>query len=235
MKMSEIIAQANRESRNPLEPEAYQILNSYGIPVPDYGIATAVKEALECSNSMGYPVALKVISPEISHKSDMDAVILDLKSDRDVEDGFLRLKNVMNSIESDVDMRGVLVAKMMPKGREIIIGMVKDPQFGPAILFGLGGVFVDILKDVSYRVAPLTKNDAEQMIQEIKGYAILKGARNTESSDIEALIDIILKVSKLAVDLPEIEELDLNPVLVYGKSACVVDARIILNSSGEVS
>ncbi len=132
-------------------------------------------------------------------------------------------------------MRGVLVAKMMPKGREIIIGMVKDPQFGPAILFGLGGVFVDILKDVSYRVAPLTKNDAEQMIQEIKGYAILKGARNTESSDIEALIDIILKVSKLAVDLPVIEELDLNPVLVYGKSACVVDARIILNSSGEVS
>lgn len=235
MQAKDIFTRARSEDRNLFESEAYRVLESYGIPVPRCEIASTEKEVLEFSNSIGYPVALKVISPQIIHKSDVNAVVLNLSSDREVKAAYLRLITAMEDIEPKIDLRGVLVSEMMPKGREVIIGMTRDPQFGPAVLFGLGGVFVEVLKDVSYRVAPVTEKDARRMIAEIKGYPLLKGARNLDPSDIEAIIDIIRKVSKLAEDEPDIGELDLNPILVYEKGACAVDARIILNSTEGVS
>jgi acetyl-CoA synthetase (ADP-forming) len=231
MKAKEIITRAKGEDRNLFEPEAYQLLDSFGIPVPKCGIAATENEALTLSNSIGYAVALKVVSPQIIHKSDVDAVVLNLNSDEEVRDVYAQLLAAMENIDPKIDLRGVLVSKMMPKGTEVIIGMTRDPQFGPAVLFGLGGIFVEALKDVSYRVAPVTEKDARQMIGEIKGYPLLRGVRNIPPSDIKAIIEIIQKVSELADEMSEIAELDLNPVLVYEKGACVVDARIILGSA----
>jgi acetate---CoA ligase (ADP-forming) subunit beta len=230
MKVQEIFTKAKIESRNLFEPEAYQVLDNFGIPIPKFGVAATENEAVMLSKSIGYPVVLKAVSPQISHKSDVNAVILSINSDDEVGDAYAQLIASMEKIDPEIDLRGVLVSKMMPKGREVIIGMTRDPQFGPAVLFGLGGIFVEVLKDVSYRVAPVTEKDARQMIVEIKGYPLLRGVRNSPPSDIKTIIEIIQKVSELAVELPEIAELDLNPVLVYEHGACVVDARIILDS-----
>lgn len=231
MKAKEIFTRAISEKRNLFEPEAYQILQLYGVPVPRYGIAGTEEKALELCNSIGYPVALKVISPKIIHKSDVGAVVLNLCSDEEATEAYLRLNKAISGLYQDPDLRGVLVTKMMPEGREVIIGMVRDPQFGPAVLFGLGGIFVEVLRDVSYRVAPVTGKDARQMIEEINGYALLKGSRNLAPSDTGALIEIIQSISRLADEESLIAELDLNPVLVYENGACAVDARIILNST----
>jgi acetyl-CoA synthetase (ADP-forming) len=234
MKITEvrrIIEEAAEEERNLLEPEAYQILENYGISVPEYDIASAKEEALEQSARIGFPVVLKVVSPLIGHKSDAGGVVLDLSSDNEVEEAFQELETRVGAKKPGSDVRGILVAKMMPPGTEVIVGMTRDPQFGPTILFGLGGIFVEVLKDVSYRVAPVSEKEAERMIRDIKGYPLLKGARKTEPVDLKALTDLIVKISRLSIEIPEIEELDLNPVLAYGKGVYAVDARIVLNTS----
>ena len=208
------------------------MLVSYGVSVPECAIASTKKEALEQGTRIGYPVALKVVSPQISHKSDAGGVVLNLHSGDAVEEAFQNLEKGICAKAAGVDVYGILVAKMMPAGTEVIIGMTRDPQFGPAVLFGLGGIFVEVMKDVSYRVAPVMERDAAQMIRDIKGYPLLRGARKTDPVDLEALIDLIMKISRLSIEIPEVEELDLNPVLAYSEGACAVDARIILNSKG---
>ncbi len=228
MKVDDIIKQTKSEGRSLFEPEAYRILEKYDIPVPKWGMASTDDELHERCESVGYPAVIKVISPQIVHKSDANALILNLNSYEEVKAAYIELMRGMDEIDPNLDIRGVLVSEMMPVGREVIIGMTRDPQFGPAVLIGLGGIFVEVLNDVAYRVTPVTEKDARQMIEAINGYPLLKGVRNLEPSDIDTLVDIIQKVSMLADDEPDIAELDLNPVLVYGKGACAVDARIIL-------
>lgn len=231
MEFKDNIAAATRESRGLLEPEAYELLKEYDIPVPEYRIAANESDLIPACEVVGYPVVLKVISPRIIHKSDANAVIVDVKSERDASTGYRRLVTAMKGLDKNLDLRGILVSKMMPEGREVIIGMTRDPQFGPAVIFGLGGIFVEVLKDVAYRVAPVSDNEAADMIREIKGYPLLAGVRGSSPSDIEALISIIRKISNISQECPEIAELDLNPVFVYENGACAVDARILLRPS----
>jgi len=213
-----------------LEPEAKEVCRQFQIPVPEFGVAVSKEEAVNLANKIGYPVVLKIISPQVIHKSDVGGVIIGLKSDVEVREAYDRIIERVRKKVPDARVEGVLVEKMYPSDVEVIVGMTKDPQFGPAIMFGLGGIFVEVLKDVSFRIVPVNEEDAREMIQEIKAYPILAGVRGKEQRDIDAIVKIILKVSELVSRYKQINQLDLNPIFVYekGKGAVAVDARIIL-------
>jgi len=226
--MHPLIEKAISESRSLLEHEAKEILKIYSIDVPPYKVATNENEAAEFAKELGYPVAMKILSPQILHKSDAGGVSLNISNSAEARSAYAKI--IVNAINYDkrAELMGVLVSPMMRQGVEVIIGMTHDPQFGPVIMFGLGGIFVEVFKDVSFRVTPVDKIDATEMISEIKAYPILTGIRGERPKDIEAIIDLILKVSKLADEHPEIKELDLNPVFVYDQGLSVVDARMVL-------
>jgi len=226
--MHPLIKKAMDENRPLLENEAREVLKKYDIEVPSYEVATNENEAAKYAQELGYPVAMKILSPQILHKSDAGGVILDVKNSAEARTAYAKIiVNTMN-YNKDADIHGVLISPMMRQGVEVIIGMTHDPQFGPVIMFGLGGIFVEVFKDVSFRVTPVDKIDASEMIKEIKAYPILTGIRGERPKDIDALIDLILKISKLSDEIPEIKELDLNPVFVYDQGTSVVDARMIL-------
>ncbi len=227
---SKIIQKALDEGRTYLlEPEAKEVIRSYGIPTTNFKVAKTPDEAAKYAEEIGYPVVLKIVSPDIIHKSDAGGVKVNLKNKNEVIKAYNEIHENVKKYKSDAKITGILVQEFCPEGREVIVGMAKDPQFGPALMFGLGGIFVEVLKDVSFRVAPITRYDAEEMIKEIKAYPILQGIRGQPPADIEALIDILLKVSTLVIDHPEIDQLDLNPIFAYPKGAKAVDARIILS------
>ena len=173
---------------------------------------------------------MKIASPDILHKTDVGGVRLDLRSPNDVRDSFDLMVYRAGRYVPGAQIWGCQVQQMVSGGREILLGMSRDPQFGPVIMFGLGGIFVEVLKDVSFRVAPLADEDIDDMIQEIKGYRILTGIRGEKPTDIPAIKNIIVRVSEIAVDNPEIQEIDLNPVIVHEKGASIVDSRIILTT-----
>jgi len=223
-----IIERAKAENRPLVEPEAKEILRLYGIPVPDFKVATNEEEAVKFAREIGYPVVMKIVSPQIIHKSDAGGVKVNIKNDEEARKAFREIIENARRYKPDADIWGVIIYHMLPKGKEVIVGMIRDPQFGPAIMFGLGGIFVEILKDVSFRIAPISREEALEMIREIKAYPILAGARGEKPVDIEALADIIVKVGELALELPEIRELDINPVFAYEDSAIAVDARMLL-------
>ena len=218
-----------------LEPEAKRVCLEYGIPVPKFRVAKSCDEAVKFADEIGYPVVMKVVSPDVLHKSDVGGVVLDLRGPDDVRNAYDRLIENVRSHKPDARIIGVLVEEMAPKSVEVIVGAIKDPQFGPALMFGLGGVFVEILKDVSFRIAPITEEDAREMITEIKAYPILKGYRGAPPADIEAIVKILVSTSNLVMDYPEIAELDFNPIMVYERGAKTVDARIILEKRSEKS
>jgi acyl-CoA synthetase (NDP forming) len=229
-----IIRSALSSGRNfLLEPESKQVVSSYGMPVTKFKVSKSVEEAVKYSHEIGLPVVLKIVSPDVLHKSDVGAVKVNLKTDSEVREAYGDIIKSVRKFKNDAEVAGVIVEELAPQGHEVIIGMAKDPQFGPALMFGLGGIFVEVLKDVSFRIAPLTEYDARDMIEEIKGYPVLTGIRGQKPADIDSLVDIILKVSKLVTEHPEIEQLDLNPVFVYPNGAKIVDARIILSTNGE--
>ncbi len=209
-----------------LTAESFEVLKAYGIPVPPYGIAKTAEEALKIADRIGYPVAMKVVSPDILHKTDVGCVKLNVKREEVISTFFELVKRAEDYLKADVE--GVLIQKMMPKGREVIVGMKRDPQFGPLLMFGMGGIYVEVFKDVSFRIAPIGREDALEMVKEVKAYGILKGVRGERSSDINAIVDVILRVAKLSVDCEEIVEMDLNPVFVYERGCCVVDAKMVL-------
>jgi acetyl-CoA synthetase (ADP-forming) len=215
-----------------LEPESKEIVGSYGMPVTKFKVAKSVDEAVKYAGEIGYPVVMKIVSPDILHKSDVGAVKVNLKNADEVRLAFDEIAKNVKKFKSDAKVVGYLIEQLAPQGNEVIVGMAKDPQFGPALMFGLGGIFVEVLKDVSFRIAPLTEYDAREMIQEIKGYPVLTGIRGQKPADINSLVDIILKVSKLVTEHTEIEQLDLNPIFVYQQGAKIVDARIILSTNG---
>jgi len=228
-KVSQIFEEARKQGRKfLLEPEAKTVCKEYGIPVTNFGVAKDVEEAVRLTRETGYPVVLKIISPDILHKFDVGGVILNLKNAKEVRDAYKRILLNVKRQKPNAEITGILIQEMARSSTEIIVGATKDPQFGPALMFGLGGIFVEVLKDVSFRIAPITKSDAKEMINEVKGYPILRGYRGQPPADINSIIEILLNTSKLVTDHPEIRELDLNPILVYEKGAKTVDARIIL-------
>lgn len=231
-KTDQIILQAKKEGRTVLlEPEAKTICVAYGIPVTKFHVAKNEDEAANFAAKIGFPVVLKIVSPEIIHKTEAGGVKINLKTPADVKTAYNTILANAKKYNPKATITGVLVQEMAPQSTEVIVGSVKDPTFGQTVMFGLGGIFVEMLKDVTFRVAPLTKQDASSMVTELKAYSLLKGYRNSPPVDIDAIVDTILRVSKLVMDHPEIKELDLNPIMVYETGAKTVDARIILEPS----
>ncbi|MGB9741327.1 MAG: acetate--CoA ligase family protein [Candidatus Bathyarchaeia archaeon] len=227
--ISKIFNAARKEGRNfLLEPEAKNVCIEYGIPVTKFEVAKSEAEAVKFAEAIGFPVVLKVVSPDIIHKSDVGGVIVGLKSAGEVRDAYRQILGNVKKHRADAKIVGVLVQEMAPASTEIIVGAIKDPQFGPALMFGLGGIFVEILKDVSFRIAPIDEEEAHEMISEVKAYPLLKGYRNLPPADIDAIVKILVSTSKLVMEHQEIKELDLNPIMVYERGAKTVDARIIL-------
>ena len=228
-KTVDVFAQARKEGRSYLlEPEAKMVCMEYGIPVTRFKVALSQDEAGKFADQIGYPVVLKIVSPDVLHKSDVGGVVLDLKSAPDVENAYEKIIANVKKHKPDAKIVGVLVQEMAPSSTEIIVGATKDPQFGPALMFGLGGIFVEVLKDVTFRIAPITESDAREMITEVKAYPILKGYRGQPAADVNAIVEILMNTSRLVMDHQEIKELDLNPIMVYEKGAKTVDARIII-------
>lgn len=211
-----------------MENEAKAICVEYGIPVTKFELARTLKESLLVSKKIGFPVVLKIVSPDIIHKSDSGGVMLNLKNSDEVKNAFNKIISNVKKYKTNVKILGVLVQEMADPSTEVIVGAIKDPQFGQTLMFGLGGIFVEILKDVTFRVAPITKEEAFEMISEVRAYTLLKGYRNKPPVDTDSLTKLIVKTSNLIMENPQIKELDLNPVIVYEKGLKVVDARIIL-------
>lgn len=227
----EIVVRALEEGRNKLlEHEAYEFLKAFDLPVPRFGLATSEDEAVKIAQRVGYPVVLKVVSPDIVHKSDVGGVKVNIASDEEVSKWFNTIMSNVRARAPGARVAGILVQEMVPQDLEVIVGSTRDPVFGPVVMFGLGGVFVEVLKDVSLRIVPLTEYDAEEMLSEIKSARILRGYRGTPPRDSKALVDIIIKVSKIMESVEEITDIDLNPVMVFpeGKGAKIADARILI-------
>jgi len=228
-KIDKIFKEAEEEGRNFLfEHEAKKLFAMYDMPVTKIHVAKTEEEAVEAAEKIGYPIVLKIVSPQILHKSDAGGVIVGVEDEIGIRNGFNKIINNAKAYKQDAEITGVLVQEMAPKGTEIIVGSTTDPTFGPTLMFGLGGIFVEILKDVSFRVAPITKQDAAEMIEEIKAVKILEGARGMPPSHKPTLADILFKTSKMLMECPEIKELDMNPILAYPDGARIVDARIIM-------
>jgi acetyl-CoA synthetase (ADP-forming) len=229
MEKFSIIDKAKKEGRAILtEFESKKILKQVGIPVVEARLAKNQKDAASLSQKVGFPVVLKIISPEVIHKTDSGGVRLGLKSVSEVRKAYNEILESVRKQYPSAVIHGVSIQKMARPGTEVIIGTSKDPQFGPVIMFGLGGIFVEMLKDVSFRIIPVARRDAQEMIQEIKGYPLLQGYRGKEPASIPVLVDMILKISDLISKNPQIKELELNPVFAYKDRAVAVDARIIL-------
>jgi acyl-CoA synthetase (NDP forming) len=208
------------------EHDTKKILSRYGIPVTQGSIAKNAEEALHIASSIGFPVAMKISSPDISHKSDVGGVVLNVRNE-DVKDAFSDMISRVKKAVPGANIEGVLVQQMAPSGHEVIVGLKKDAQFGHALMFGLGGIFVEVYRDVTFRVVPIRKREAFEMISEIKGYPILKGIRGRKSADIDSIVDVLISVSSMAMT-ENIIELDINPLIVNESGAFAVDARAMI-------
>ncbi|MEM0448289.1 MAG: acetate--CoA ligase family protein [Methanomassiliicoccales archaeon] len=211
------------------ESEGKEILRAYGISVPDEGMARTEEEAVELARRIGYPIVLKVESPDIAHKTDVGGVVVGLRREEEVRHEFNLLLSRVRAMAPRARVEGVLVQRMI-SGREVIVGMVRDDQFGPVVTFGLGGIFVEVLKDVAQRIVPLSNADVTDLIRSIRAYPILTGVRGRKPADLEALRQVILKVAQVAQDFPEITELEINPLIVgdVGEGAGAVDALVTI-------
>ncbi|KKM90102.1 hypothetical protein LCGC14_1241990, partial [marine sediment metagenome] len=208
------------------EFESKELLREIGILVPDQKLTSSKDETLSAAEEIGFPIVLKLIAEDIVHKSDTGAVKLNLKNLKEVEDAYAELMKIVSQKEKRIS-----VQKMADEPiTELIIGMTTDPQFGPALMFGIGGILVELLEDVSFRIAPITEYDANEMIHDIKGFPILDGFRGKPKADIDAIIETLMKISDLVTKHEEINEMDLNPVFIYDKGLICVDARIILKN-----
>ncbi len=214
------------------DAEAREIMEAYGIRIPKSELATTAEEAVDIAERIGYPVVMKIASPDILHKTDIGGVKLGITNATDVRDAFDLLIYRATRYMPDAEIWGCLVQEMVMGGKEVIVGMNCDPQFGPLMMFGLGGIYVEALKDVSFRIAPFSRQEAREMIAEIRSYSLLKGVRGEKPSDIEAIVDTLLRLSQLVTDFPEIMEMDINPLIVFeaGRGVVGVDMRLVLAS-----
>ena len=216
--------------RNVTEPEAFALLGQFGLPIVPHAAAFTADEAAAAADRLGYPVALKVVSPDILHKTDVGGVALNLADGEAVRRAFADIQAKARAANPGADLRGVLVARMAAAGPEVIVGVARDAQFGPAVMFGLGGIFVEVYKDVAFRLPPLSEADARDMIQEIRGLPILTGFRGRPPCDLQAIANCLLAVSRLVEARPDLDELDLNPILAYPTGCLVVDAKLVLKA-----
>ena len=227
----EIVARAVQEGRRSLSPtEARDLCAAYGIPVPGDALATSAEEAARLASEMGFPVVLKVVSPQILHKTEVGGVRVGLTSAADVEQAYREIVDSATAARPEATIDGVQVQQQVEGGHEVIVGSVTDPSFGKLVAFGLGGVLVELFKDVTFRLAPLGDGEARSMLTSIRGAEMLQGFRGAEPADADALVSVIEAVSRLAADLPEVDELDLNPVLARPDGAVALDVRVTLRS-----
>ena len=208
------------------EFESKELLEEIGIVVPAQSLTTSKEETLSAAEKIGFPIVLKLMAEDVIHKSDTGAVKLNLKTKEEVEEAYDDLMKIPAQAEKKISVQNMADEPIT----ELIIGMTTDPQFGPALMFGIGGILVELLEDVSFRIAPITEYDANEMIKEIKGFPILDGYRGKPKADLDAIVKTLLKISDLAVKHEEINEMDLNPVFIYEKGLICVDARIILKN-----
>jgi len=230
-KVREIFDRVREEGRVTIgDAEAREIMQAYGIPIPQSVLARTVEEAVAAAERIGYPVVMKIASPDILHKTDIGGVKLNLNSPEDVRDAFDLLIFRATRYMPDAEIWGCLVQEQVQGGKEVILGMSRDPQFGPLLLFGLGGIYVEVLKDVTFRVAPIDRREAMEMISEIRAYNLLRGVRGEAPSDMEAIADTLLRVSQLVTDFPEVAEMDINPLIVFeqGRGVLGIDMRLVL-------
>ncbi len=231
-KVKSIFENVRKHGRaNLLEEEGYEVLQAYGFPTPKSILCNTEQEGIDAARQIGYPLVMKIVSPDIIHKSDAGGVKVGVKTDDELKSAFRTITENALKYKSDAKIKGVLVQEMVKSAKETILGASQDPTFGPVIMFGLGGIYVEVLKDVVFRVAPIDEQEAINMVESIKTIKLLKGVRGEKPSDLKAIADSLQRLSQLVVDFQEIKEFDINPLLVLeeGKGARVVDARIILN------
>jgi acetate---CoA ligase (ADP-forming) subunit beta len=227
--MHKIVQIAKKEKRPLLlETEAKELLREYGIPVPDFKLIKSEDEIVGLAKEINFPIVMKIVSPDIIHKTEAGGVKVGIKDEKEAKAAYQDIIYKVKKYKKEAKISGVIAYSMIPQETEIIIGMMKDLCFGSTIMFGLGGIFVEILKDISFRILPLEERDAEEMISEIKGYQILKGIRGETPKDVKSIRDVLMKISQLVMENPEINEIDLNPVFVFNEGLQVVDARMIL-------
>jgi acetate---CoA ligase (ADP-forming) len=227
-----IIHQALTSGRNTLlEHQASAVLKCFGLPVVEDGLAVSEDEAVKMAKKIGYPVVMKVMSEQVIHKSDIHGVVLDIKDEKEARRAYRTIIENTGKNAPDAKIEGILISAMIGKGQEVILGLKRDPAFGPVVMFGLGGIYVEIFRDVVFRVAPVNKTIAREMISRIKAYPLLTGARGDAKKDIASLADSIVRLSRLAIALPQITELDINPLIVLdeGQGCRVADAKIMLS------
>jgi acyl-CoA synthetase (NDP forming) len=228
-----VFDKVRNQGRNYLhETEAMEVLKSYGFQIPKSELAITEDECAKLSEEIGYPIVLKVSSPNIIHKTDVGGVELNLKNALEVRKAYQRImENVKRSKGDDAKILGINIQEFVTNGKEMIIGMKRDPQFGPLLMFGLGGIYVEILRDVSFRLAPIKELGALHMIESTKASKLLSGIRGEKPSDIKSIVEYLERMSQLVMDFSEIQEIDINPLLVFeqGKGSKVVDARIVIS------
>ncbi len=232
-KISEYISESIKEGKTVLTPEeSRNLVELTGIPFNKSRLATSEEEALTIAREIGYPVVMKIVSPQIVHKTEYGGVKLDLENPDEVKRAYSDIHlNILEKVP-DAEIKGVSVDKML-KGTELIVGTTIDPQFGQMIMFGIGGIYVEVYQDVSFRLVPINSGDARDMLDEIKGRPLLEGARGLPKADKNQLVDILMKVSDLVNSNPDIQEMDLNPLLITSEGIVAVDARVILKKEGE--
>ncbi len=224
-----LLATAREEGRQRLhEDEAYQVLAAYGIPVVDHRLVRSADEAVAAAESLGYPVVLKVVSPHIVHKTEFGGVRLDIRDESDLRENFTDMVDACRSQGPEIELRGVLVAPFVRGGQELILGMSTDPTFGPLLMFGLGGIYVETFQDVAFRVPPVTGQEAKEMVRSIRSFPLLEGVRGGEGVDLDAISGAVQRLSQLVQEHPEIGEIDVNPFLATSRGALALDARIRL-------
>ncbi|NUN22799.1 MAG: acetate--CoA ligase family protein [Candidatus Jettenia caeni] len=213
------------------EEEVKEVISTYGFRIPKSILATSEIEAVKAAEEIGYPVVIKISSPDILHKSDFGGVVIGVQDPSEVRKYFRDITQKARRLMPDAEIKGVLVQQMVTGGKEVIIGMSRDPQFGPLLMFGLGGIYIEVLKDVTFRVAPIGLDEAKEMIQEIRSFPLLKGVRGEKPADIPAIVDSIIRLSHMVTDFPEIVEMDINPLVVFpeGNGAIAIDARISIS------
>ncbi|MCX8204625.1 MAG: acetate--CoA ligase family protein [Candidatus Nezhaarchaeota archaeon] len=214
-----------------LEPEAKELCRLIGLATPRFKVALSLREALEAAEEIGYPVVMKVVSPDIIHKAELGGVLLGLASRRSVEEAYVKLVEGVKASLPRAEVLGVMVEEEVRPGLEVAFGFLRDPQFGPAVMFGLGGAMLELYRDVAFKLAPLSYEEARELIAETKVGRLIEGFKGGPRRDVGALIDVALKLSKLGVEEELIELVDLNPVVVYERGAVVVDAKVAIKAS----